>query len=86
MLKRYTPDAVTAKLDALAIAGTHLETLETRNSDRLDFQEFSVSQLRDLMRAAYELGQHDNATASIAATLERNAKRRAKAAAKKGGR
>jgi len=31
-----------------------LETLETRNSDRLDFHETSVSSLKDALLAAYE--------------------------------
>ena len=33
-----------------------LETLQTRNSDRLDFYELAVWNLVDALRAAYELG------------------------------
>ena len=33
-----------------------LETLETRNLDRLDFHEVSVRTLRDALLAAYEAG------------------------------
>ena len=34
-----------------------LETLQTRNSDRLDFHEIAVSGLAEALRAAYELGK-----------------------------
>ena len=34
-----------------------LETLQTRNSDRLDFHEVAVWSLVDALRAAYELGK-----------------------------
>ena len=34
-----------------------LETLQTRNSDRLDFYELAVWNLVDALRAAYELGK-----------------------------
>ena len=32
------------------------DTLETRNSDRLDFREVAVWQIRAALRAAYEAG------------------------------
>lgn len=44
------------------IAATHLvgvETLETRNSDRLDFHDVSVATLRQALRAAYLAGHSD---------------------------
>ncbi len=44
------------------IAATRLvgvETLETRNSDRLDFHEVSVATLRQALRAAYLAGHSD---------------------------
>ena len=34
-----------------------LETLQTRNSDRLDFHEVAVWNLVEAIRAAYELGK-----------------------------
>ena len=34
-----------------------IETLQTRNSDRLDFHEVAVWQIADALRAAYEAGQ-----------------------------
>ncbi len=33
------------------------DTLETRKSDRLDFREVHVEQLREALEAAYEAGQ-----------------------------
>ncbi len=33
-----------------------LETLETRNSDSLDFHELAVWQIKDLLRAAFIAG------------------------------
>jgi hypothetical protein len=34
-----------------------LETLETRNMDRLDFHELSVWEIRDALEAAYNAGR-----------------------------
>ena len=51
----------TQTLDALLtrIAQEHLfiETLETRNSDRLDFHDVSVWGVKSAMMAAYEAGR-----------------------------
>ena len=44
----------------LAIARTHfpnIETLETRNSDCLDFRDVAVWAIRDALEAAYAAGQ-----------------------------
>jgi hypothetical protein len=44
----------------LAIARTHfpnIETLETRNSDCLDFHDVAVWAIRDALEAAYAAGQ-----------------------------
>ncbi|XHR27629.1 MAG: DUF6900 domain-containing protein [Chthoniobacteraceae bacterium] len=35
----------------------NIETLETRNSDGLDFHEVSVWEIRDALEAAYEAGR-----------------------------
>lgn len=46
----------------LAIAqaeASHIETLETRGRDCLDFHDVSVSAIREMMRKAYELGKAD---------------------------
>ena len=50
--------------DLIAICqtvGMHIETLETRNSDSLDFHEVSVSQLRRLITHAYQIGRISHA-------------------------
>ncbi len=45
-------------LELLAIARRlGFDTLETRNSDRLDFREVAVWQVRDALQAAYEAGK-----------------------------
>jgi len=55
------PKATQQQIDQLLteIANKHLnlETLETRNSDSLDFQEVAVWSLKDALEAAYESGQ-----------------------------
>jgi hypothetical protein len=45
------------------IAKQHLfvETLETRHSDRLDFHDVSVWNIRDALEAAYQAGQQTQA-------------------------
>ena len=48
----------------LQIATDHLfiETLETRNSDRLDFHDLSVWAVKAALRAAFEAGQLSHIT------------------------
>ncbi len=46
-----------AELLAIAKQHFHIETLETRNMDRLDFHEVAVWGIRDALMAAYKLGQ-----------------------------
>lgn len=38
-----------------------IETLETRNLDRLDFHEVSVGSLKAALKKAYEAGQQSSA-------------------------
>jgi hypothetical protein len=45
-----------------------IETLETRNSDRLDFHDISAAAIRGMLRDAFELG--------IAAALDNNKRSR----------
>jgi hypothetical protein len=40
-----------------------LETLETRNSDSLDFRDVAVWAIRDALEDAYEAGRHAGAEA-----------------------
>ena len=48
----------------LQIATDHLliETLETRNSDRLDFHDVSVWAVKAALQAAFEAGQQSHIT------------------------
>lgn len=45
------------ELEKIAEARLGIETLETRNSDSLDFHEVSVWSLKAALEAAYELGK-----------------------------
>ena len=59
------PKATRQQIDQLLteIAKKHLnlETLETRNSDSLDFHDVAVWSLKDALQEAYEAGhQHHN--------------------------
>ena len=44
-------------LEQIANEKAGIETLETRNSDRLDFHEVSVWTLKAMLEAAYQAGQ-----------------------------
>jgi len=44
-------------LEQLARDLLHIDTLETRNSDSLDFHEVAVWQVRKALEAAYRAGQ-----------------------------
>jgi len=44
-------------IKAIAASILHLETLEERRSDRLDFHELSIWSIRDALDAAYEAGR-----------------------------
>ncbi len=46
-----------------------LETLETRNSDSLDFQDVAVWAIRDALEEAYEAGRRAGAEAMTNATV-----------------
>ena len=43
-------------LETIAKEYLHMETLETRNSDRLDFHEVSVWCMKEAMERAYQAG------------------------------
>ena len=58
----------------LGIALKHfpnIETLETRNSDGLDFHDVAVWAIRDALEAAYEAGRVAGAKAMLAAATHR---------------
>jgi hypothetical protein len=44
-------------LSEIATKNLDLETLDTRNSDRLDFHEISVWQIKKALEAAYAAGR-----------------------------
>ena len=48
----------------IAKSHLHLETLETRNSDGLDFHEMAVWSIKAVLEAAYEAGRQSRAPAS----------------------
>ena len=55
-----TPAKPASEALLLAIALKHfpnIETLETRNSDRLDFHDVAVWAIRNALEAAYAAGQ-----------------------------
>ena len=51
-----TTKKTNAALETIARRHLDLETLETRNADRLDFHEHAVWQIRDALEAAFRLG------------------------------
>jgi hypothetical protein len=56
----YRCNAAAAKrqaIDAIAAEHLRLETLETRNSDGLDFSDQAVWSLKAALEAAYEAGR-----------------------------
>jgi hypothetical protein len=46
-----------AAIQAIATSILHLETLEERRRDSLDFHELSIWSIRDALDAAYEAGR-----------------------------
>jgi hypothetical protein len=51
------PAAIDARLTQIAMQVLKVPTLAYRNSDRLDFHELSVGQIKLALRAAYEAGR-----------------------------
>ena len=45
------------ELNSIAKNVLNLETLETRNSDELDFHDMSVWQIKEALERAYEAGK-----------------------------
>lgn len=54
---RQTVPAIPAMLEEIARRHLGLETLATRNSDRLDFHDMAVWSMRAALEAAYEAGR-----------------------------
>jgi len=51
------PDEIELLLESIALSHLFIETLETRNSDRMDFHEVSVWGVKSALMAAYEAGR-----------------------------
>ena len=49
-------------LNQIAAEHLHIDTLATRNSDRLDFHEISVWGLKEALQAAFKAGQQSKKT------------------------
>jgi hypothetical protein len=49
-------------LNQIAAEHLHIDTLTTRNSDRLDFHEVSVWGLKEALQAAFTAGQQSKQT------------------------
>ena len=52
-----SPDEIELLLESIALNHLFIETLETRNSDRMDFHEVSVWGVKSALMAAYEAGR-----------------------------
>ncbi len=49
-------------IEQIAKQALGLETLETRNSDRLDFQDLHVASIKAALLAAYQAGQQNGSS------------------------
>ena len=56
-MTEQTDKALGTLLQKIAMDHLFIETLETRNSDRLDFHEVSVWGVKNALMAAYEVGR-----------------------------
>ena len=56
-MTKQTNKALENPLQKIALDHLFIETLETRNSDRLDFHEVSVWGVKSALIAAYEAGR-----------------------------
>jgi hypothetical protein len=54
---------LTQALDQIAKQTLGLETLETRNSDGLDFHDLNVASIKAALLAAYQAGQQSRSAA-----------------------
>lgn len=59
MISQEIPAAARRKLVEIAIKHFHLETLETRHSDRQDFHDVAVWSIEAALEAAYLAGCSD---------------------------
>jgi hypothetical protein len=74
MTAQTAPAKAPSEALLLEIAMKHfhtIETLETQNSDRLDFHDVAVWAIRAALEAAYEAGRVAGAKAMLAAAAHR---------------
>ena len=74
MTNKTTPAKAPSEALLLEIASRHfhtIETLETRNSDRLDFHDVAVWAIRAALEDAFEAGRIAGAEAMLAAATKR---------------
>ena len=68
---KTNPAAPEALILGIATRHFFIETLETQNSDRLDFHDVAVWAMRAALEAAYEAGRVAGAKAMLAAATQR---------------
>ena len=68
---KTNPAAPEAPILDIATRHFFIETLETQNSDRLDFHDVAVWAMRAALEAAYEAGRVAGAKAMLAAATHR---------------
>ena len=68
---KTNPAAPEALILDIATRHFFIETLETQNSDRLDFHDVAVWAMRAALEAAYEAGRVAGAKAMLAAATQR---------------
>ena len=68
---KTNPAAPEALILDIATRHFFIETLETQNSDRLDFHDVAVWAMRAALEAAYEAGRVAGAKAMLAAATHR---------------
>ncbi len=56
-MSKQADKAIETLLQQIALDHLFIETLETRNSDRMDFHEVSVWGVKSALIAAYEAGR-----------------------------
>jgi len=56
-MTKQAAKALDQQLQQIALDHLFIETLETRNSDRMDFHEVSVWGVKSALMAAYEAGR-----------------------------
>ncbi|MDX1251163.1 MAG: hypothetical protein IDH49_02690 [Gammaproteobacteria bacterium] len=57
MAPRQTDKTIEIQLQKIALDHLFIDTLKTRNSDRLDFHEVSVWAVKSALLASYRAGQ-----------------------------